>query len=143
MPRSTIYKQKRKVFAFSSVPLCLFLFFPTFPKIILRCLKNSNEKCKGDMRKNNSSKSIQKRQQNSATLSILLRRQRRQQKSRLERKLKREGLQRRIRRKNEQSISSNSRTKYWQKMLLFQKESTKESQIVGSKYKVISENKEK
>ena len=75
VPKSTIYKQKRKVFAFSSILPC----FPPFPltssKIIPKCLKNSAMKYKEDTRRSNSSKPIWKKQQKHTILNILLKRQ--------------------------------------------------------------------
>ena len=112
VPRSTIYKQKRKVFAFVSISLCLPPSLLTFPKIMPKYLKSSSKKSSGDMRRSNSSWSNWKKQQSHIRLSMWLRRQ--------GRKLRGEELYKRRRRRGEHwSTSNNSRTRCLRKMLLF------------------------
>jgi len=55
IPKLIIYKQKRKVFAFSSASSCLSLLPPTSPNTILICLKSNAVKCSKSIRRSNSS----------------------------------------------------------------------------------------
>ena len=119
VPRLTIHKQKREVFAFSSILLCFFSFPPIFSRMIPRFLKSSNEKQREDIKRSNSSRSTWKRQQRPTILSVQLRKQERQLRQKQERKPRRKGLWRKKTRGNRQNIFNNFRIRYQWRILPF------------------------
>ena len=119
--KSTIYKQKRKVFTFSSVSSCLPLFPPTSSKIMLRCLKSSAIRYSKGTRRSNSSWFVWKKQWRPVVQSMQLRKQEKRQRPRQERKPKSKDLQKRRKKRKRQSISNNSRMRYQQRILLSQR----------------------
>ena len=66
--KSTIHKQKKEVFAFSSISQCLSPFPPTFPKTMPRCLKSNTVKySKGTRRSNSSPRKLKRNNQEDTT----------------------------------------------------------------------------
>ena len=105
VPRSTIYKQKRKFFALVSVSSCLLPPSPTFHNMTPKSLKNSTKKY-------SSSCFNWRKEWSYIGLSMQLRKQGGKQRKRLGRKPRGRGLQRRKRRRREcWSISNNSGTR--------------------------------
>ena len=124
IPKSIIYKQKRKVFTFSFTSSCLPLFSLTFSNMMLIYLKSSTVKCSDSMRRSNSFQFIWKRQQRPVVQSMWLRRQEKRQRPKQKKKLKDKDLQKRRIRGKSQSISVNSGTKcqwrtslYWRALI--------------------------
>ena len=112
VPRSTIHKQKRKFFALVSVSLCLPLPTPTFPKMTLKCSKNSAVRCNNSMRRSSSLSFDCKRQQKPIVQSMQLRNPEEKQRPKPRKRPRDRGLQRRRReRRGQWNISSDSRTR--------------------------------
>ena len=108
-----------KSFCLLFILSCLPLFLLIFPKIILKCLKSNNRRCRESMKRSNSFRPTWKKRQRPAALSVLLRRWGRGLRPRQERKPRSKGLwKRRINRSN-WSTWSDSRMGFWPKTLPF------------------------
>jgi len=108
VPKSTIYKWRRKFFALVSVLPCLPPPTPIFHKTMPRFLKSSGKRYSRSTRKSSGSWSNWKKWQSYIRLSIQLRRLEGKQRKRLRKKLRGSKLWRRRRERKEQWSTSNS-----------------------------------
>ena len=131
VPRSTIYKQKRKFFALVSVLLCLPPPLPTFHKMTPRPLKSSGKRCSGGTKRSRGSSFDCKRQWKPVMQSVWLRKPGEKWRPRPRKRPRGRGLQRM--RKYLQRL--RNRVLEEEAALL---EGTEGFQIVGSKHKKVT-----